>query len=101
MNWRMRAARAAPCEVRFLQERNHGWGNGLTTVTDDLIFRRQNFHRRVVTGNAADGSATQRTGTAKENIFPFRLHAPGPGILFFLGERKARRVLKDVAVVHA
>src|SRR5262245_40816523 len=51
--------------------------------------------------NSADCAATERARTAQENIFPFGLHAPRPDLFLPGREWPGRRVLKNVAVIHA
>src|ERR1700731_4105837 len=61
----------------------------------------QNFPGGVVAGNSADRAAAERARSTEKNIFPFSLDSPFPGLLFRGRERPGRRILKNIAVIHA
>src|SRR5207244_7000720 len=62
---------------------------------------RDHRARRVMSCNSADRAAAQRARSAEKHVFVFGLYAPGAGLLFALGKRKRRSVLKDVPMVHS
>src|SRR5581483_2341212 len=67
----------------------------------NLSVSLQNFHRCVVSGNSADGAAANSAGSTEKNILVIGLDAPGPDLLFSLGKRKSRCVLKNVTPKHS
>ena len=54
-----------------------------------------------MSGNSADGATPASAGAAKKDVLELGFHAPASDLLLLCGERKARRVLKDIAVIHA
>lgn len=65
------------------------------------LQRFQNLLRGIMSWNTADRAATLCARAAEENVLPFRFNAPRAGFLFFGCKWPRRRILEDVAVIHA
>src|SRR5437588_6036397 len=61
----------------------------------------QYFHRRIVTGNPADRTATMRARSAEKHIFMLGLYPPAAYLVFPFCEWKGRCILKNIAMVHS
>src|SRR4051812_34105528 len=65
-----------------------------------FLHNFQNSHCCIVPGNPAHSAAARRARTAEEHVVEFSFYAPTADLVFPLGKRKRRGVVKDVAMIH-
>src|ERR1043166_3875295 len=86
------------------QTRTEAAACGESCTVDRSIRLRQHLQHcagGIVPGNAADRPTAKRARAAEKNIFPVCLDTPGADIVLAPRERPSRRILKNIAAIHA